>query len=223
MIRRPHEDGWLLIRQTEHAKLSADLARAWRPALPDATVHLIEHHDDGWAEWEEAPQTGGGIPLNFTELDAPSHVAIWERGIARLKDPYHKLLVSRHACHLMSHKPGTEAFFSLQAHHQRAWARDIPASSLQSMQTDFTLLQLFDWLSLLLAWKEEPVDEVAGMTIRPTSHGAWFDPFPFGDVPLTVSTSGRWIPVAHYDSHDLQAALAQAPIVQLEWELSAKR
>lgn len=222
MIRRPYEDGWLLIRQTDHARLSADLARAWQPALPEPTTFLIEHHDDGWDAWEERPETGAGVPLNFTELDAASHVAIWERGITRLKDPYHKLLVSRHACHLMSHKPGTEDFFALQAQNQRAWASEIPVSTLETLHTDFTLLQLFDWLSLLLAWKDEPVDDVAGMTIRPTLRGALFDPFPFGDRPITVSTTGRWIRMDHYETADLQAALAEAPTVHLTWELSAK-
>lgn len=220
MIRRTHEDGWLLIRQTEHARLSADLARAWRPVLPDQTIHLIERHDDGWDLWEEAPESDDGLPLNFTEIPSASHIAIWERSIGRLQDPYHKLLVSRHACHLMSHKPGTEGFFDAQARRQRLWAQEIPADTLARLHADFKLLQLFDWLSLLLAWKTDPTDQVAGMTIRPTPMGASFDPYPFGDAPLHVQVTGRWIPKLRYDTPGLQGALKEAPEVALHWVLS---
>lgn len=115
-------EGWLLIRQPEHARLAGDLARAWgeppfRPPEPFAeTVLAIAHHDDGWADWEAAPRADleTGRPLSFLEVGAAEHVEIWRRStaLAHERDRYAALLVSRHAVDLLRYRlsaPGTQA------------------------------------------------------------------------------------------------------------------
>lgn len=111
MIRRDirladGSSGWMLISQVEHARLSALLASMCRgrfedhaaigspgadltavAARPDeirlAVLAAILHHDDGWMEWEQAPQLGGdGRPLSFTEVHHTDSVQIWSRSIA---------------------------------------------------------------------------------------------------------------------------------------------
>lgn len=62
MIIRADEGGLTLIRQTEHARLCGDMARAWgidgfEPVQPlEAVTWAAAEHDNGWAEWEDTPQ-----------------------------------------------------------------------------------------------------------------------------------------------------------------------
>ncbi len=99
--------GWMLISQTEHARISAELAAHCRgrfgalstgagsgstptdnsslppPAVRDEVLAAILHHDDGWTEWERVPQLdpGAGQPLAFTELSPVDALAIWSKSI----------------------------------------------------------------------------------------------------------------------------------------------
>ena len=62
MIRRDDENDWLLISQVDHAHLAAEIAEALgnenMPALPlpDLLIPAIREHDEGWREWEHAPE-----------------------------------------------------------------------------------------------------------------------------------------------------------------------
>ncbi|MFG0334180.1 MAG: DUF3891 family protein [Maioricimonas sp. JB049] len=90
MIRRTSENSWLLIPQTEHARIAAELARAWGNSrfaplsLADWLVPAIRHHDDGWTDWDNSPQTDpeSGTPRDFTEMPIAESTAIWHRSIA---------------------------------------------------------------------------------------------------------------------------------------------
>ena len=61
MIRRRDENGLLLIRQVEHARLAAELAAAvgndrFATALPRAQVlQAVELHDAGWPLHDDVP------------------------------------------------------------------------------------------------------------------------------------------------------------------------
>ena len=110
MIRRPHDDGWILIRQGDHAALSGALMARWgneifAPPAPYAEVLLgIAEHDNGWDAWDRAPEIHSetGYPLQFTELTSEAYVAIWRRGVAhhRKASPYAALLIALHSEHL---------------------------------------------------------------------------------------------------------------------------
>ncbi|QDU39823.1 hypothetical protein Mal4_41710 [Maioricimonas rarisocia] len=90
MIRRTSENSWLLIAQTEHARIAAELARAWGNdrfaplSLADWLVPAIRHHDDGWSDWDDAPHVDPetGTPRDFTEMAMADATAIWRRSIA---------------------------------------------------------------------------------------------------------------------------------------------
>ncbi len=79
---------WLLIPQIAHARLAASVAEVWRfEHLPanDRQVLLaaVLHHDDGWAEWDAAPECDrqSGRPLSFTEMPTAASTAIHRRSI----------------------------------------------------------------------------------------------------------------------------------------------
>jgi hypothetical protein len=111
LILRTQANGqWLCIHQTSHALMAAELCRHWgnrdfaTPA-PDAPVLLgIAQHDNGWVEWECAPEVRpDGVPMDFMHGPAAEiKRELWRRGISRAaaQHPYAGLLVSRHAYRL---------------------------------------------------------------------------------------------------------------------------
>jgi hypothetical protein len=111
MIVRELNDGRLLcIRQTTHALVSQAFCRHWgnetfaRPDPFDAVLMAIGQHDNGWFEWEEAPEIRpDGYPMDF--LAGPrvaDKIALWQRGMDRAyaQHPYAGLLIGEHAAFL---------------------------------------------------------------------------------------------------------------------------
>jgi hypothetical protein len=80
--------GWALISQVEHARIAAEVARAWNAeAFPLAVPHAellaaVVHHDDGWLVWELRPTVLEGRPRDFMEMPLDESLAIWRRSIA---------------------------------------------------------------------------------------------------------------------------------------------
>ncbi|MBX3729815.1 MAG: DUF3891 family protein [Candidatus Sumerlaeia bacterium] len=87
MILRRDNAGFVLTCQPDHAWASGEVARFVREDLFDCARHdeliaLSAHHDDGWHDWEQAPRRhADGRPLNFDEVNAADHEAIWRRGV----------------------------------------------------------------------------------------------------------------------------------------------
>lgn len=110
MIRREWEGGWLLILQTEHARLSGFMGGHWgsgdfiRPGPWEEALLAAAEHDNGWREWEERPGLNAeGAPAHFTETPLDENFNIFRRGVKRLYDqghPYAAALVSRHAANV---------------------------------------------------------------------------------------------------------------------------
>lgn len=109
MIRRCTVDGsgWLLIQQVDHARLSAELAQYWRTVAEfgstedrDDLLAAIQHHDDGWSQWDAqlhcSPDTGQ--PLAFNEMSSADSNSIWTRSIqiAESMGPLTAYIVARH-------------------------------------------------------------------------------------------------------------------------------
>ena len=113
MIRRDEPaDGapshWALISQVEHARLAGRLAEPWvdgpfAPLWPrDELLWAIEHHDDGWRQWEACPGVDSrtGRPRNFTEMPAAEALAIWRHSVdaAAAAFPLAGYVVAGHFC-----------------------------------------------------------------------------------------------------------------------------
>ena len=108
MIVREMPNGQLLcIHQTSHALMAEEFCRHWgnadfaTPAPYSETMLAIAQHDNGWHEWELAPQLrDDGFPMDFVHhTDVIEKIALWRRSIDRAasQHPYAAVLVGRHA------------------------------------------------------------------------------------------------------------------------------
>jgi hypothetical protein len=105
MIRRPHENGFLLITQQDHATLSGDLAahygtgRFLPPDPLEPTLLGIGLHDSGWPIHDDRPTPNPqGLPLHVFETPPEISIPIWTASADRAaaRHPYAGLLVSLH-------------------------------------------------------------------------------------------------------------------------------
>src|SRR5258705_2688496 len=124
MIIRRFASSQQLITQPAHAALAARIMSNWQAGgLPGSRnrtsiLHAIEHHDDGWAEVDEAlvVDEATGRLLDFIELPDGLKREASARGIERLSsDPYAAALVAQHRLHVYRrHAQHTEwsAFFA---------------------------------------------------------------------------------------------------------------
>jgi hypothetical protein len=210
MIVRDRGDSWQVVLQTDHADLSAAFARAWASPLPDALVIATERHDDGWAVWEQAPRVDAGAPVNFLDVDIRSHLAFYRAGIAAIteQDAGAGLLVSMHGAGIYRQRYGLDPALGLAraeaakdevdafVAEQEAKFGGEPGERLE----DYTLLQLFDRLSLYFCMRdaengESAPAELQGYTLE--ADGPWrvrIAPFPFADRPATFTLTRRVIP-----------------------------
>jgi hypothetical protein len=119
MIRRDAKlaDGsaaWVLISQIEHARIGAQLAahcsgRFSAGEISDdircEVLAAIEHHDDGWAEWERSPRlhADSGKPVSFMELQPAEAIEIWTKSIAAAEEhgPLAAWMVAGHFARLL--------------------------------------------------------------------------------------------------------------------------
>jgi hypothetical protein len=129
-------------------------------------------HDEGWRQWEAAPQVGGdGLPVNFPDVDRPAHVALYRAGIAgaAARDPAAGLLVSLHGQGLYEgrrgldpgpptpraeREPAVRAFLDEQDEVQadlRARVGSGPGLEAWAW-AGYRLLQTWDVMSLFLTW-----------------------------------------------------------------------
>jgi Protein of unknown function (DUF3891) len=174
--RRP--GGLVLVRQVDHQEQCGLMAEAWgnrgfarpEPYAPIALAAAI--HDEGWRRWERAPEVGAdGLPINFSAIDRPTHVALYEEGIdaAAARDPAAGLLVSLHGQGLYEgrrgldpgpptpraeREPQVRAFLAEQDGVQarlRARLGGDPALDDWAW-AGYRLLQTWDVMSLFLTW-----------------------------------------------------------------------
>jgi hypothetical protein len=122
MILRERNDQLLVIRQTDHAMLAGFFAREWgneafqQPEPFDSFCLAASEHDNGWTEWELAPELDPRTrqPYSFMSIPTPEHMALYQRGIDRVAqaDPYAGLLVCLHCMSLYDRARATLPGFS---------------------------------------------------------------------------------------------------------------
>jgi hypothetical protein len=209
MIVRDLDDAWQVVLQTDHADLSAGLARAWRAPLPASLVIAAERHDDGWAVWEQAPGVDAdGKPINFLEVDVRSHLAFYRAGIAAIteQDEDAGLLVSMHGAGIYRQRYGLDPGMGLARAGEAQDEVDAFVAEQEAKfggepgdrRWDYELLQLFDRLSLYFCMRDlESGDaaELQGYRLEPIA--PWhvrLTPFPFEQGPAHFSLTRRTIP-----------------------------
>lgn len=174
---------WFLISQVEHARQSAEIARAsLEPFCARELSHLREellaatlHHDDGWAAWEEAPSLDDQQrPISFREMEIDEDVHIWNRSIdsAAKIGNFAAYVVASHFLSLLKYtdKPLESPLAKdwLQQMPQKrdvwlqAWQRVDPALHTKHLaEQALHWFQLFDVTSLWLCSACPTLEEVA--------------------------------------------------------------
>lgn len=117
MLVTSRGDAVQVVLQVDHQDQCALMAAGWgsdgfaRPE-PFAPLELAAAcHDEGWREWEAAPEIDGeGRPLDFVELDRARHTDLYRDGIAAAvaRDPRAGLLVAMHGRGLYQSRLGLD-------------------------------------------------------------------------------------------------------------------
>ena len=250
MIRRDAktsggESTWVLISQIEHARVSGELARHWgvdqiSQLQPyDVVLSAIYRHDDGWAEWEQAPgiDKKTGIPLSFTEIPMSLADQIWSQSVelGSSLGPLAQYLIASHFIHLRQRgdsAAGNEVSQFVRTYEplSRGWlaewlCQDSGEHTLQAAQRALRHVQIFDSLSLWLCCAERTeafqVTVPAGqhITLTPVdSSQICVTPWPLSTSSLVIEVVGRRVLMRRYaDSGDLAGCRSEQ--VTLHWEL----
>lgn len=255
MIRRdvntqPGKPHWLLINQIQHARISGELAESWGqdPFLSlvcrEQLLPAIYDHDDGWQEWEQAPEVDPqtGRPLTFTEMPLAESLVIWSSSIesAASFGPLAAWVVAGHFVSLLGQaeeasQPSAQSWMADCESQRKNWFIEWTDSGSDRTEDRAKLalaqLKLFDWLSLWLCMAErtspQNFDIPGGpkLTITPLPSQTaeqqqimQVDPWPLTTDQLTLRVTGRQVPVKHYQSNQ---ELAEIPPAQhtLSWKL----
>lgn len=252
MIRRDltPPPAWILISQIEHAQLAARLAEHWgagefAPLWPRRELlWAIEHHDDGWRQWDLAPgvDSASGRPRSFTEMQPADSAAIWSASIetARAAGPLEAYVVAGHFCVLARRvsgwlsadvrrdvvEPFLARFDKLMADCLSAWQAQEPARNTRdAAELALAQLQFFDALSLWFccsaASEAESVQAPAGPMLTLTPQGperVELAPCPLLVPRLDVAVEGRLVAAQSYGSREELAAGPTQP-ARLRWQL----
>ena len=125
MLKTVRQEQIWFVTQPDHAQVSGYLAAHWgndefaRPGhfagsndperLRSETIFAIAEHDNGWWEWEAAPEVAerDGLPLGLAEVLKNQQEAMnrWRLGMPRFdgNHPYVSLLICCHAYWLYAH------------------------------------------------------------------------------------------------------------------------
>jgi hypothetical protein len=252
MIRRDFQapDGrnfWALVSQVEHARLSAEMARAWGSAecppldFADEMLPAIYRHDDGWAEWEQHPgvDPASGRPLNFTEMPLGESLEIWERSIAAAAQfgPLAGYVVSGHFVALLRHQNSWQQmgsphqgqvseFLDRQARRRidwlAQWQRKSPAwRTATAAETSLQWLQFFDALSLWLCISRH-VDSSKAIDVRKPElvPGRRLESVGWSAMPLPCGGQLRLVPQLSTPQHGEWIGLSPWPFSTASVDLS---
>ena len=249
MIVNPTPTGWQVIYQQAHALLAMQLAWAWPPFLPaDRWVGLLAataQHDDEQAAWHgrggHHGLTPAGAPANFTQQAFSLEQATGVRHAARFQGRWRSLLTSLHLSTLYEPLRGSQAgltaFLDELRADQARWLKELHLPKTQAHQA-YALLHWCDRLSLILCRNELPEmgreveiypdplgsgsHRTAHFVRQPAGPGtpAVVHPWPFATPTLAVSVEARQLHQLQFkDDAELAAALHQAPIETLHWDL----
>ena len=209
MIVRDLGDAWQIVLQTDHADLSAALARAWATPLAPSLVLATERHDDGWAVWEQSPRSTRTARRSTSSRSTSART--WPStapGSPRIteEDAYAGLLVSMHGAGIYRQRYGLDTSLGLTRAAEVQGDVDAFVAEQEAKfggdpgerRRDYELLQLFDRLSLYFCMRDVvggEAAEVQGYRLEPV--GPWqvqLAPFPFAESPARFSLLRRVLP-----------------------------
>ncbi|HEX4413120.1 MAG TPA: DUF3891 family protein [Lacipirellulaceae bacterium] len=180
MIRREiqlaeEERLWLLISQVDHAHLSGEFTSHLQESFSLEVIEAITHHDDGWAEWETAPDLNPeiGAPYSFIEMPLTESLVIWDGSIAAARKfgPLAGFMVAGHFYKLLSdsehaNQPAALAWLAAKRKARTVWldewTRANSANTVEKAKQAQSQLVIADLFSLWLCCDTPVAGEVAG-------------------------------------------------------------
>lgn len=154
MIVFQSEDSFNLVKQTEHARMSRVLSERSTMDPSSPVTSAIEHHDDGWREFDETPKLENDTVIDYRSVPLENHLEILDRSVRRCAriDPYCGYLVSRHGCsfHASKNDERVESFLNDQEDYRQKHLEKIDPDERTQIEIDFDWLQFTDALSLYL-------------------------------------------------------------------------
>jgi hypothetical protein len=230
MIIRRFPSSQQLIAQPAHAALAARIMSNWQagglPGSPNraSILHAIEHHDDGWAEIDEAlvVDESTGQLMDFIELPDAMKRDTSLRGIDRLtSDPYAAALVAQHRLHVYKRyadHPDWRPFFTAVTAARDAHLAASGGGPLDGLLRDYLVVRAGDLVSLAFCnnWKNVAADE-CGHAMRLEGTSLIVTPDPFGGRSIEFAINAREIGVQGFASAaEARRLVAAAPIVSLQ-------
>lgn len=241
LVREEPDGSFLAIGQASHAWLSGQLARAWgneRFAAPEPWEEVClgaEQHDVGWALWDLEPTLDRrtGRPHTFMSLPLDEKLELWSAAGRRVlsQSRYAALLVSMHGTALYERWPPedpddrrkVERFIAEQRAFQEPLAAGLDPDEVRRNQK---LVFAWDYISLALClnWAPASAKDVPA-AMEPTTiaiEPGTLEPWPFRERRVELRAEGRRLSGRFDDASELRAALAQAPVETLRFELRAR-
>ena len=173
MIVREQPEGFVLIRQHDHAKLSGQIAEhllpEWMPTGSDreAAVLAITQHDRGWRYLDENPlwDSESSSPFSFINYPLEPKLSSYRAGLdeAEAMDPYAGLLCSMHYASFQqiryAEEPEAARFYKEEIHRQERIQSQLSGLDASRVERHFNLLKLCDSLSLYVCLNEPGASE----------------------------------------------------------------
>jgi hypothetical protein len=230
MIVRTGTDSVQLIGQPDHARLARRIMEravslAAHPRR-ETILYAIEHHDDGWAEFDAAPTVdpATGDVVDFVHVPAGVRQAVLPRSAALVRDdPWAAALIVQHALTVYERFRADAAWHSYFAEMTSARTSLLDDSHLHldDLVTEYAFLRLADLISLAFCtgWSEE--SRFGAWSVRSDGSRVIVEPDIFGGAEIPFEVSAKEIRRRHFGSDaELRAALAAATPMTLRGEVS---
>jgi hypothetical protein len=154
MIVIENDKSLQLVEQVEHARLSLAFLQRSNLTLNASVRTAIEHHDDGWKEYDEQPRFDNQQIIDYRSVPLETHLEILSSSVQRCVDldAYAGWLVSRHGCSFHDDKDvrTVKTFLTEQEGLRERLTTTVKSYEEKHTTRDFNLLQFFDALSLYL-------------------------------------------------------------------------
>lgn len=163
VIVRDSDGSFVVVKQHDHALVSAEFARHWmrQPWPRESTLYAIAHHDVAWqgpdssVRWNEET----GRPHSFADYPPDEKVRAYAGGLDWLegRDAYAACLCSMHYEKLLRTFGESEAekrFAETEKRRQERLRAEMSTEEIESLDRNLSFLRLCDGLSLYVCLNE---------------------------------------------------------------------
>ncbi|WP_308409669.1 DUF3891 family protein [Salimicrobium jeotgali] len=168
MIVREYKEGFVMIRQHDHALISGEMARQWKndflltSRIRSEADWAVEVHDRAWIPLDEKPlwNKEKGRPFTFVDYPLEEKLAAYRSGIEKTAEqsPYAGMLTSMHYQSFFENDrddPRTVEFYEEQKEVQEKLLNEMKVEVPAELRhLHFERLQFCDNLSLYICMNE---------------------------------------------------------------------